>query len=779
MHKDKPPVPRLRVLLIDDNPDDRALVERELRLKIEDIQVRHISDSHGLEKALTEGAFDVAITDYRLRWTTGTDVLKEIKRRYPDKPVIMFTGSGNEEVAVDAMKEGLDDYITKTSKHYPRVPYAVLACFERVSNREQLQKAIERESLAKARLEIALQSAGMGTWQFEFHRNALSYSDDIGPMFGRARGFVHASFDDWLNDVHPDDRGVVLADWQAALAGEKDYRAEFRAIGADGQIRWLESSGRVMRDAGNLPRLVIGAVRDVSREVALKEEKRKQQIELQTILDLLPAGVAISHDPRADHITMTPYFAGLLGVEAGKNISSTGDAADALPFRYYLDGVPADPNDLPMQRAARTGEPVRGEELEVRRHDGTTLNMLINTAPLFDEHGKVRGVIGALMDISALKQTQRELEESNRQKNEFLSVLAHELRNPMAAIGYSVELLRHVASPESINKAREVIARQTGHMGRLLDDLLDLSRITRNKIELDLHPIDLRRIIELAYESARPLIEPMGHQIFLSLPTEPVTVMGDEVRLTQVMSNLLNNAGKFTPAGGRIEVRVQRSGGKACVEVIDNGIGIEPEKLDYVFEMFSQAQSKVSGGTSGLGIGLAVVRRLVDLHGGTTKAHSKGPGRGTCVQFELPLVEMPEAGMPSDTDEYAQAHHAGSILVADDNIDAVDLLADVLRLEGYSVHTAYDGRTAMNLAQLCRPDVAILDIGMPDANGFEVAQWIRQQAWATEIVLIAVTGWGQLEDRNASMAAGFDVHLVKPVNALEILRLVGRRLAKP
>jgi signal transduction histidine kinase/DNA-binding response OmpR family regulator len=775
VHNDESAAAGLRVLLIDDNPDDRALVERELRLHIENLQVRHISDAGKLEDALADGSFDVAVTDYRLRWTTGTDVLKEIKRRHPGKPVIMFTGSGNEEVAVEAMKEGLDDYITKTSKHYPRVPYAVLGCVERATNRERLQKALERESLAKARLEIALQSAGMGTWQYDMHGNDLSYSDDIGPMFGRARGFTHASFDDWLNEVHPEDRPLVLAQWEAAVAGKSNYNAEFRALGADEEIRWIASSGKVLRDGGNLPKLVIGTARDISAAVSLKEEKRKQQEELQAIFDLLPVGVAISRDARAKHIVMTPYFSGLLGTEPGTNVSASGEMADALPFQCYQGGVPANPDDLPMQRAARTGEPVRGEELEIRRRDGSSVHALINTAPLLDEQGQVRGVVGALMDISALKKTQSELEESNRQKNEFLSVLAHELRNPMAAIGYSVELLRHVATPASIDKAREVIERQTAHMGKLLDDLLDLSRIARNKIALDMQPTDLRHIIELGYESARPLIEPMGHQVQLSLPAEPVTVVADEVRLTQVMSNLLNNAGKFTPSGGRIEVRLRRSGRMAQIEVIDNGIGIEPEKLNYVFEMFSQAQSKVTGGTSGLGIGLAIVKRLVELHGGSTKAFSDGSGQGTRVQFELPLAEASQTRVPTSAGSDVPGFHHGRVLVADDNTDAADLLAEVLQSVGYSVHTAYDGKSAIEMAQLRQPDVAILDIGMPLASGLEVARWIRKQDWAKDVLLVAVTGWGQSEDRNATMDAGFDMHLVKPVNATEIMRIVGER----
>jgi CheY-like chemotaxis protein len=314
-------------------------------------------------------------------------------------------------------------------------------------------------------------------------------------------------------------------------------------------------------------------------------------------------------------------------------------------------------------------------------------------------------------------------------------------------------------------------------MGRLLDDLLDLSRITLNRIELELRPIDLRRTIELAYESTRALIESLGHEIRFELPAAPVMVQGDEVRLTQVVSNLLNNAAKFTPPRGAITVRVAGSQGRAVVTVADNGAGIVPEHRESVFDMFSQSESKVSGAPQGLGIGLAVVRKLVGLHGGTVQAISEGLGRGTTMRVELPctdahaLVEQ-ELGEPRP--DGAQAR----LLVADDNVDAADLLAEVLRMEGYRVEVAYDGRAAIEMAQHWRPDALILDIGMPHANGLEVARWVRAQDWGSDRVLVAVTGWGQQQDRSATLEAGFDDHLVKPVSPQDIVAAVTRHLPR-
>jgi PAS domain S-box-containing protein len=769
----------LTVLLIDDNSDDRALVERELKQHIAGVQTRHSSDAKTLREAIEQGDFDLVVTDYRLRWTTGTEVLRELKRRFPQKPVIMFTGSGNEEVAVSAMKEGLDDYITKTVKHYPRIPYAVLACVDRARQREQLAQALERETLAKMRLEIALASARMGTWQVDLRTNDVSYSPAIGPMFGRSEGYAHASFQDWLKDVHPDDQSLVTAAWDAALAGTREYVIQFRALGADGIWRWIASSGKVIRDGGEQPKLVIGTARDVTDEVDVHEQIVRQQEDLQTILNVLPVGVAISHDAQANSIEFTPYLTALFDVEPGLDGSATGKEGSKLSFRSYRGGALVPPEDLPMQRAARTGMDVRGDELEVRFSDGRTIDLLVNTSPLRDKAGQVRGAVGALMDVSALKHIQHELETANRQKTEFLSVLSHELRNPMAAISYSIEMLRHVASSEVIDKARTVIERQAAHMGKLLDDLLDLSRITRSSIELELDLLDLRRVIELGYESAKSLIKPFGHEVTMNLPPQPIWVQGDEVRLTQVITNVLGNAAKFTPAGGRITISAKQAAGTAILDITDNGVGIEKAKLDQIFDMFYQAQPRSSGGTGGLGIGLAVVQKIVSLHGGSVQAYSEGLGQGARFRIVLKAQSEPKPECIEPLQQPAAlASRQGLILVADDNVDAAESLSDVLRMKGYTVLTAYDGRAAMALATRSAPDIAVLDIGMPFATGNEVARWIRQQPWGSGSTLIAVTGWGQSEDREATSDAGFDVHLVKPVNVGEIENLIAEALSK-
>jgi two-component system CheB/CheR fusion protein len=330
-----------------------------------------------------------------------------------------------------------------------------------------------------------------------------------------------------------------------------------------------------------------------------------------------------------------------------------------------------------------------------------------------------------------------------------------------------------------VERATEVIDRQISHMSRLLEELLVLSRITHNRVELDRQRIDVRKVVEMGCDSAQAALKEKGHRLGLSLPAEAVMVEGDDVRLTQVLSNLLNNAAKFTPAGGEIEIRVARDDGQALVEVIDNGIGIEAHRLEEVFEMFAQAQTKAHGGTPGLGIGLAVVRSLVELHGGSVAAFSAGLGQGTRVRVALPLApdSMPAGAMP---DPVADGAAAGAkapleVLLADDNVDAADLLAEFLSMQGYTVHTAYDGRAAIALAARVRPQVLVLDIGMPGATGYEIAEWTRQQTWGAQATLVAVTGWGQDLDGDRALRSGFDVRLVKPVDMDQLLRAITKK----
>jgi signal transduction histidine kinase len=356
-----------------------------------------------------------------------------------------------------------------------------------------------------------------------------------------------------------------------------------------------------------------------------------------------------------------------------------------------------------------------------------------------------------------LEATTSALQEADRRKDEFLAMLAHELRNPLAPIRTAVELLRLKELPPAQRaRAREVIERQVEHLVRLIDDLLDVSRITRGMISLDREPILIGAIVARAVETVRPAIDTRRHDLVLDLPEDLITVEGDKTRLTQVIANILHNAAKFTDTGGRIVLKASRDGQHAVISVRDSGIGIDQDAVTKIFELFAQVHGMADATQGGLGIGLALARRLAEMHGGTVTAHSDGLGHGTEFVVRLPLFtaqaspSRDAAPIPDVLPVLAYRR----ILVADDNFDAADSMAELLRVRGHDVE----------------PDVILLDLGMPKLDGYEVARRIRGQSWAKAPVLVALTGWGQQKDRDRTAESGFDAHLVKPVKETDLFR---------
>ncbi|HZP85737.1 MAG TPA: MASE1 domain-containing protein [Burkholderiales bacterium] len=366
------------------------------------------------------------------------------------------------------------------------------------------------------------------------------------------------------------------------------------------------------------------------------------------------------------------------------------------------------------------------------------------------------------------------LRETDRRKDEFLATLAHELRNPLAPIRTALQLMRVAqAKPETLEQARSVIERQVEQMVRLVDDLLDVSRISRGKIELRRQPIELAGVLASAIETSRPLVEQMGHRLDVALPAHVVVVDADATRLAQVFLNLLSNAAKYTDRGGCIELTAQEQGNEAVVTVQDNGIGIPADKLHGLFEMFSQVEGTLSRAQGGLGIGLWLVKRLVQMHGGSVEVQSEGSRRGSRFVVRLPLAA--QARPAPNMDRTAATENAFSklrILVVDDNIDAAASLAMLLENMGNYVRTAGDGEEAVRAASEFLPDVVLLDIGLPKLNGYEACRRIRAQPWGKNTIVIAVTGWGLEEDRRKSSEAGFDQHLVKPVDPMVLMGML-------
>jgi len=385
-------------------------------------------------------------------------------------------------------------------------------------------------------------------------------------------------------------------------------------------------------------------------------------------------------------------------------------------------------------------------------------------------------------DLTIEKQTeslaaaQEALREADRRKNEFLAMLAHELRNPMAPIRNAVSILRVTGGdPESVTTMCGMLERQVGQMVRLVDDLLDVSRITRDRIELRRERVELAPVLSQAVESVRPHVKSGRHTITVDLPTEPIWLEADPVRLTQVFTNLLDNACKYMEPGGRVWLSAETAPGttgEVVVRVRDAGIGIPSEQLSRIFEMFTQVDTSLERRSTGLGIGLTLVSRLVELHGGRVEARSDGPGTGSEFVVTLPTAGPPAVRQHAREGERPMKRYR--MLVVDDNRDSAESLALLLKLTGHETHTALDGEAALAAAQATRPDVVLLDIGMPKLNGYDACRRIRSEPWGQDMILIAQTGWGQEDDRRRTEEAGFDGHVVKPVDPDDLMKMVAR-----
>jgi PAS domain S-box-containing protein len=430
--------------------------------------------------------------------------------------------------------------------------------------------------------------------------------------------------------------------------------------------------------------------------------------------------------------------------------------------------VPADhPDELPVitERIAR-GEYIEHFETQRLRKDGSRVDVSLTISPVKDAEGRVIGASKIARDITARK-------EEDRRKSEFLALLAHELRNPLAPMRNGLQVLRLAGNNRAeAERARTLMERQLQHLVRLVDDLLDVSRISRGKLRLRKERITVQAAAEHALEVCGQVVKDQGHELMVRLPEEPVYVDADRTRLAQALCNLLTNAAKYSDPGSRIWLTAERQGGEAVLRVKDTGIGIPPDLLPRVFDLFMQVDRSLEKSQGGLGVGLTIVKRLVEMHGGSVEAHSEGPGRGSEFVIRLPVVLSVVRESPQTDDRQTERPARRRILIVDDNVDAALSLAMMLELAGNEVRTAHDGEAGVEAAEAFRPDVILLDIGMPKLNGYEACRRIRARPWARDVVLVALTGWGQEEDRRRSREAGFNNHLVKPVEPADLDELL-------
>jgi len=528
-------------------------------------------------------------------------------------------------------------------------------------------------------------------------------------------------------------------------------------------------------------------VRDISEQreaqeriKSLNRELQSRLDELETLLDMVPVPIAIAQDPECRTIRMNRAGERLLGLSPGTNASKSGENAARLPFKVLRDGCELAVDELPMQFALKHGVPLREVEAEILRDDGQRLALYEYASPLFDEFGSVRGGVGVFVDITERKRAEESLREADRRKDEFLAMLAHELRNPLAPIRNALQIMQRLDHENSqIGWSCAVIDRQVAHLGRLLDDLLDVARAMQGKVALKTETVSLGDIVERAVESSHPMMLERRQTLSISLPCPGLCLKGDCIRLAQIISNLLNNASKYTSEGGHIRLAVRQEGDWGVISVCDDGAGIAEDMLPKVFDLFVQADHSLAHSQGGLGLGLPLARELAELHGGTLTGHSEGLGLGSEFTLRLPLLPLAPQACPPPVVAIpaATAGKRLRILVVDDYADTAQTLAIWLRLEGHDARFAESGGRALKLAEEFLPQVVLLDIGLPDVDGYEVARRLRQSPGGASAILVAMTGYGQARDLRLSAEAGFDHHLLKPVDSGGLSDLL-RRIAE-
>lgn len=570
-------------------------------------------------------------------------------------------------------------------------------------------------------------------------------------------------------ELHQEERSIL----ERLRRGERIEHYETVRVAKDGRRLDISLTISPLRNSdGNF----IGAskvARDITErkraELALREQKAK----LETLLETVPVGVIIAHDTECRKVSGNRAAAKLLRVPPDSNLSTSAPPGEQPShLRILKQGQVMPPEDLPVQRAAR-GASVRAEEVDYVFDDGSVVHTLVSAQPLYDSDGYLQGAVGSILDVTDLKNAETALKDADRRKDEFLATLAHELRNPLAPLSNALQVVRMSGDMNaSMGELRDVMERQVSHLTRLVNDLMEVSRISRGKIELRREPVELSAVIRTAIEISQPLIDEARHRLTVTVPPEAIFVDADHVRLSQVLTNLLTNAAKYMEAGGLIELAVRPDDREAVISVRDTGLGIPREMLPRVFEMFAQMDHTRSREQGGLGIGLALAKHLIEMHGGQIEARSDGLGKGSQFIVRLPVADDCRRQIAEPASLGTLPLPARKVLVVDDTRAALFVLDKLLTAMGQRVRTVPDAASALEAARCDPPDIIISDIGMPGMDGYELARQLRQEPRLKDVVLVALTGYGQVSDRQRAKDAGFDHHIVKPVDVSDLRTLL-------
>ena len=770
---------RIRVLYAEDDPFDADLTKAHFEAAAPEFELDLVRTGGDCLARLADEPYDVLLLDNHLPDTDAIRVLRTVAVEHARLPVVVTTSVGDENLAVRVLQLGARDYVPKDGRYLDRLPAVLKSAI--AEHRAEAQRQGERRWRRILYVERDASDADLTVAHLA--EVAPHLRVDLTRSAPQALAFLAAAAFD-----------LVLADLRLAGMSALELMHEAAARGC--RVPFLVVTGRgdehtavaalklgaydyIVKRDDYLTRLPYAIEHAIARfELAeangrlqreLEERQRLQQAtaEALALTDTLQkqAPIAIAFmDARYGLHRVNDEFARL-----------TGFPVPAHEGRTLHDVSP----DLSQQaepacRRAIHGETVLNVEISVRTAGdaGEERHFTASAYPVRDSEQVVLGAGLVVADITSRKRAEAALREHAaamadlaRQKDEFLAMLSHELRNPLAPIRTAVELLgRTGASAETIAHTQEVIERQVAHMARLVDDLLDVARIRTGRIDLKIEPLDLRGVVSEAIEEVSELVHARRHRLETSLPAAAVTIRGDATRLVQVVTNLLNNAAKYTDEGGTIDVRLVEEDGHAVLRVSDTGMGIPARLMPKIFDLFTQDDRTLDRAHGGLGLGLTIVRRITELHGGTVAVWSGGRGQGTEFTIRLPLHVISQ---PAD-DVRVRLARGGPpdprrCLVVEDNIDAARMLELALTLEGHEVRLALDGRDAVEIAAAFEPDVVILDIGLPRMNGYETARAIRALPGLSDVRIVGVTGYGQPSDLERSHDAGFDTHLVKPV----------------
>ncbi|MEG4441907.1 response regulator [Microcoleus sp. AT9_B5] len=952
----------LSILLIDDNPNDRLMIERELRKTFADLEIKSVIDAQTLEETLVTGGFDIVITDYQLHWSDGLTILDKVRSRYPNCPVIMCTDSGSEQVAVEAMKAGLSDYVFK-GRHLKRLAGAVGESLKNQQLRENYAKTSAQLAISEERLRLAVEASQMGTWDWNLLSGEVVWSEGHELLFGLEKGsfagtyeaffacihpddqasvgrtlafalenkieynyefrviwpdeslhwiagrgkffdgdtgksvrsigvvwditdrklsearvqeseenlrfaleaantiaftwdvasgefrrsshaetqmglgpeIAFGNFEQKKNAVHPEDRESFLADVDAALSGAGVYESEYRQLRPDGSVIWLHDKGRVVFDASGTPLRLFGVAIDITDRKQLEYDRERalarEQSYLRRLQKLTCASVAINstlavaeilqlaadsarqilevHQVAVNLNPASNWDAGISKFSMSEKYAAWRDYCEdpdgtgiyqqvcqhQQAMRMTQSELETHPRWRGFGKAAGKHPPMRGWlAVPLTTRDGRNLGLIQLSDKYEGEFAEddetilmqlAQAVSGAIDNARLYEESQ----QANRMKDEFLATLSHELRSPLNAIlGWAQLLQQRSFNPAATGRALQTIERNAKLQTQLIDDLLDISRIIRGKLTLNPCAVNLISMVEGAVNTVRLAADAKSIDlqfaiVDLGLETAEFSppgeiagnpesqlnpqfwVSGDPGRLQQVIWNLLTNAIKFTPRGGRVEIRLSRVDSEVEIAVADTGIGVAPNFLPYVFDSFRQADATITRNYSGLGLGLAIVRQLVELHGGTVWAQSPGLNLGATFTFRLPAMQVNSiAGEEAPVLAGAGNLQGVKVLLVDDEVDSREFMRFVLADSGAAVMAASSAAEAFEVVSQFWPDVLVSDIGMPEEDGYSLLRRLRSlNAQTGKFCAIALTAYARDEDRDRAFAAGFDRHLSKPV----------------